>query len=224
MTKTNVSSPGGLTDPVDLLLADVAIRVQLSRTEYGKAVDRYETINKWIERDGSPLKDRVQLFYAQGSMAIGATIASKMRTDEFDIDIVAQLELPPGISPKQALDLLFEAIRGEPGSKYHSMTERRTRCVTVKYADGMHLDVTPMVRMQHTPERQSIIFHHRAEAPQEPSYPLVANPYGFAQWFKFNTPNDQAFADIFEKRAWEYEDALRGCCHGNWLVSAAGGE
>ena len=24
-----------------------------------------------------------------------------------------------------------------------------------------------------------------------------------------NTPNDQAFADIFEKRAWEYEDALR---------------
>ena len=60
-----------LTEPVDLLLADVAIRVQLSRTDYGKAVERYETINEWIEREDSPLKDRVHLFYPQGSMAIG---------------------------------------------------------------------------------------------------------------------------------------------------------
>ena len=198
-----------LTDPVDLFLADVAIRVQLSRTDYSKAVDRYETINAWMERDGSPLKDQVELFYAQGSMAIGATIASRLRTDEFDIDVVAQLDLPLNVSPKEALDLLFEAVRGEPGSRYFRMAERRTRCVTVNYADDMHLDVTPVVRMGGTPERQSLIFHHKAEAPQEPSYPLIANPYGFAEWFKLNTPNDQAFADIFEKRAWEYEEALR---------------
>ena len=198
-----------LTDSVDLLLADVVIRVQLSRTDYSKAVDRYETINKWIEREDSWLKDRVELFYPQGSMAIGATIASRLRADEFDIDVVAQLALPPNVSPKYALDLLFEAIRGDPGSRYYRMAERRTRCVTLNYADDMHLDVTPVVRMVGTPERQSIIFHDRAEAPQEPSYPLIANPYGFAEWFKLNTPNDQAFADIFEKRAWEYEEALR---------------
>jgi len=198
-----------LTEPVDLLLADVAIRVQLSRTDYGKAISRYETINEWIERDGSPLKDRVHLFYAQGSMAIGATIASRLRTDEFDIDVVAQLDLPLNVSPKDALDLLFEAIRGAPGSRYYWMAKRRTRCVTVNYADNRHLDVTPAVRMGGTPERQSVIFHHRAEAPLEPSYSLVANPYGFAEWFKRNTPNDQAFADIFEKRAWEYEEARR---------------
>ena len=198
-----------LTEPVDLLLADVAIRVQLSRTDYGKAVERYETINEWIEREDSRLKDRVQLFYPQGSMAIGATIASRLRTDEFDIDIVAQLDLPHNVSPKDALDLLFEAIRGKPGSRYYRMAKRRTRCVTVNYADSMHLDVTPVVRMGGTLERQSFIFHHRAEAPQEPSYSLIANPYGFAEWFKRNTPNDQAFADIFEKRAWEHEEALR---------------
>ena len=198
-----------LTDSVNLLLADVVIRVQLSRTDYSKAVDRYETINKWIEREDSWLKDRVELFYPQGSMAIGATIASRLRADEFDIDVVAQLALPPNVSPKYALDLLFEVIRGDPGSRYYRMAERRTRCVTLNYADDMHLDVTPVVRMVGTPERQSIIFHDRAEAPQEPSYPLIANPYGFAEWFKLNTPNDQAFADIFEKRAWEYEEALR---------------
>ena len=63
--------------PIDLLLADVAIRVQLSRTDYDKAVRRYETVSEWIERDGSPLVDLVALFYPQGSMAIGATTAAR---------------------------------------------------------------------------------------------------------------------------------------------------
>ena len=104
-----------LADPTDVLLADVAIRVQLSRTDYSKAVSRYRTVNHWIEREQSPLKDRVRLFYPQGSMAIGATIASKLRTDEFDIDVVAQLDLPDHVLPWEVLDLLYKAIRGEPG-------------------------------------------------------------------------------------------------------------
>ena len=204
MTTTNSLRPL-LTDPADILLADVAIRVQLSQTDYNKAVSRYRTINDWIERDGSPLKDSVELFYPQGSMAIGATIASKLRTDEFDIDVIAQLDLPANVSPREPLDLLFEAIRGEPGSRYYRMAKRRTRCVTVDYSDDMHLDVTPTLRMWGTPERQSWIFHHRPEAPQEPSRRLIANPYGFAEWFKVSTPQDYDFADIFEKRAEEYE-------------------
>ena len=200
--------PPQLTETPDILLADVAIRVQLSRTDYNKAVDRYQTINDWIERDGSPLKDRVQLFYTQGSLAIGATIASKLKTDEFDLDLVAQLSLPEYVSPHEPLDLLFKAIRGEPGSRYYRMTKRRTRCVTVDYSDNMHIDVTPVIRRLDAPERESWLFHDRPEAPQEPSYRLIANPYGFAEWFKANTPPDQDFANIFEKRLAEYEQLM----------------
>ena len=153
-----------LTEPTDILLTDLAIRVQLSSTDYNKAVDRYQSINNWIERDGSPCKDLVQLFYPQGSMAIGATIASKLKTDEFDIDLAAQLNLPEYVSPREPLDLLFEAIRGEPGSRYYRMTKRRTRCITVSYSDKMHLDVTPLIRREDTPERESWIFHHRSKS------------------------------------------------------------
>ena len=39
----------------------------------------------------------------------------------------------------------------------------------------------------------------------EPDLTLVANPYGFAEWFKAVTPVDHEFADIFAKRAGEYE-------------------
>ena len=204
-TTTMLQPPNPISSPVDVLLADVAIRIQLSHTDYERATQRYRTINEWIERDGSPLKDRVQLFYPQGSMATGSTAASRLRTDEFDIDVAAQLDLPPDVPPSIALGLLYEAVRGEPGSRYYRVTKRRTRCVTIDYADNMHLDVTPMVRQAGTPERESVIFHHRAEAPHEPSYRLIANPYGFAEWFKETTPLDHDFSLSYQSRARDYE-------------------
>ena len=203
---TRQGSP--FSEPLDTLLADIAIRIQLSQTNYDKAVARYEALSEWIERDGSPLAGRVALFYPQGSMAIGAAIASRVTNDEFDLDVVAQLDLPAGIAPGRVLDLLFLAINGEPGSRYHGKVRRRTRCVTVEYADNMHVDVTPAVRRSGTPERESWIFHHRKEAPTEPSFPCVANPYGFAEWFKDVTPREHQFAEAFMARAVEYERAL----------------
>ena len=208
-----VQENSSLTDISDTLLADVAIRVQLSRTDYGKAVDRYQKISDWIERDGSPLKGRVLRFYAQGSMAIGATIASRLRTDKFDIDVgtdkfdidvVAQLDLPANTSPEHVLNLLYQAIKGGRGSRYYEVTRRRTRCVTIQYADGMHVDVTPALRRPDTPERESWIFHHRPETPADPGYRLIANPYGFAEWFLGAIPNDQAFSAAIDARASAY--------------------
>ncbi len=201
------ATPSHLTETTDTLLADVAIRIQLRPTHYNMAVERYQKICKLIERGNSPLKDCVDLFYPQGSMAIGATIASKLKTDEFDIDIAAQLDLPECISPNEPLDLLFEAIRGEPGSQYYQMTKRKPRCITVSYSDKMHLDVTPLIRRKYTPERESWIFHHKPEAPSE-SGKAITNSYGFSGWFKDNTPLDQDFANLFEKRASEYEQMV----------------
>jgi hypothetical protein len=194
-----------LSEPVDVLLADVAIRIQLSRTDYDKAEQRYQTLGDWIDRPASPLHGRVQLVYAQGSMAIGATTASRLTTDEFDVDSIAQLGLPRGTPPQTALDLLFESIRGEPGSLYYDMAERRTRCVTVHYADKMHADITPMIRLFERAERVSHLFHSKPEDSRDPDLTLTANPYGFAEWFKASTPLDHDFAQVFAKRAQDYE-------------------
>jgi len=194
-----------LSEPVDVLLADVAIRIQLSRTDYRKAEERYATLGEWIDRKGNPLAGRVQLVYPQGSIATGTTIASRVTTDEHDVDFIAQLGLPYGTAPKTVLDLLYESIRGERGSLYYDMAERRNRCVTVHYADKMHADVTPMIRLIGQPERESHLFHSRQEAPAEPDLTLVANPFGFAEWFKAITPLDHEFAEIFAKRAGEFE-------------------
>lgn len=192
-------------NPADALLADVAIRIQLSPTAYGQAVQRHESIKAWIERADSPLSGLVELFYPQGSMATRSTIASKLRTDEFDIDIVAALSIDADTAPGDVLGRLYRAIKGEAGSRYYEMTKRRTRCVTVHYADGMHLDVTPMVRRPATPERESWLFHHREGTARDESDRLIANPYGFAEWFNENTPLDYTFVQQYEARSLDYE-------------------
>ena len=62
---------------------------------------------------------------------------------------------------------------------------------------GMHVDLTPAVLLSGRPERESTIFHHRAETPEIPGRHVNANPYGFAEWFKANTPPEALFGTAF---------------------------
>lgn len=98
----------------------------------------------------------------RGRWRIRATIKSRTRSDGYDIDIVAELILPSQTPPGLILDLLFEAISGPPGSQYYGKVERQTRCVTVHYADGMHLDITPTILFDASDPRQSWLFHAKA--------------------------------------------------------------
>jgi hypothetical protein len=191
---------------LDVLLADIAIRIQLTATDYQAAIDHYNAINEWIDRPDSPLHGLVELFYTQGSFAIGATIARHSTDDEFDLDAMAQLGLPTNVDPERPLSLLMTAIRGEKGSRYYDMTDRKTRCVTVNYAT-MHLDTTPTVRLLAREERTGFIFHSKPEDPREPKFSLYANPFGFSDWFTRMTPADEAFGVFFEKRSLDYARA-----------------
>lgn len=196
-----------LTSPIDVLLADIVIRLQLNRTAYREAVDRYETIQKWIDRDESPLRGRVDACYPQGSMAIQATVASKGTADEHDLDVVAELKLSPDVSPEIPLELLYRSILGTLGSRYWGKTRRRSRCVTVDYSN-MHLDITPSVRLDSRPPRECRIFESPTHDRYAPSRPIVANPYGFAKWFNDVTHVDDEFSELFNQRMLAYESAM----------------
>jgi len=196
-----------LDDVRDLLLADVAIQIQLSPSNYRLAVERVETLAAWLDRDGSVLAGRVQLVYPQGSMAINATIASCLKNDEFDVDVIAQLDLPAGTTPQRALDLLYWGIKGDKGSRYHGVTHRNTRCVTVDYAE-MHVDITPAQLIPGREPRVSHIFHHRPEELSVPGERILANPYGFAEWFNAILPRMKTFEEFYEARSRSADSVL----------------
>lgn len=187
---------------VEVLLFDVARRVQLPMSDYRLAIDRYQTMDRHLRRPESVLKDYIARLYPQGSMAIGAVISSKFENDEFDVDVFVELGCDPFVEPAAALDALELSIEGETGSRYHGKTTRNTRCVTVHY-DSMHIDFTPGVRLVHTDERTSNIFHAKHNEPEEKHFHVVANPWGFADWFEANTPSAKAFAEAVLRKVSE---------------------
>jgi hypothetical protein len=208
MNEFNSNLLGSSAPLGEILLAETAIRIELPPSLHGLAVDRYETIRNYIEREGSPLAGGVRIFYPQGSMAIRATIRSRKREEGFDIDIVAELILPVTMAPSAVLDLLFAAINGERGSRYYGKVERNTRCVTVHYEDGMHLDITPSVLIDERDPRHSVIFHAKAEEPASAHRRLEMNSYGFGEWFKARTPIDLSFVEAYAKKAYAL-DSMR---------------
>lgn len=181
------------------IFTEIAIRIQLPPSKYRLACERYKAIADYLERDGSPLKDRIARLYPQGSMAIGATISSRGHDQEYDIDIVGELLLPSDTPPKIILDTLHTAIKGEKGSRYYDMVKRRTRCVTIYYEDGMHLDVTPVILKSSYPERTSDLFHDDPDKPLEEPAKLLMNAWGFCALFKANTADTTSFADRYSR-------------------------
>ncbi|EEE39088.1 hypothetical protein RKLH11_2934 [Rhodobacteraceae bacterium KLH11] len=182
------------------MLAAVAIKIELPPSMHALLAERKAAIEKHLERDGSPLKGKVRVFYQQGSVAIGATIRAKFRFEGFDIDIIVEL-VTPGLTPWQALELLYEAMRGEPGSRYYDMTERQTRCVTVHYADGMHLDLSPSELINEFDPRQSFIYHSKPEEPRSSDHKVLTNSFGFADEYNTTCPVDLSFQQEYARRA-----------------------
>jgi hypothetical protein len=199
-----VRHAGFMPDLVDIMLADVAIRIQLSQTGHDRAVDRFDAMKDWIDREGSDLRGRMSLLYPQGSMAIGSTVARVSERDEYDIDVIADLSISQDSDPTSVLDALFNSIRGNRGSRYWGKTVRHTRCVCVSYEDGMHIDLTPAVRLVGQIDRTSIIFHSKPEDPAVSDKRLLANPWGLADWFNSRTHIEADFAKFYEERADDY--------------------
>ena len=196
------------TDPwanlAEQLLAAVANKIELPPSALRSLNERRYALEKHLERDGSPLKGRVCLFYPQGSVAIGATIKAKRRDEGFDIDIMVELD-GVNLNPCETLDVLYDAVRGDPGSRYYQMTKRQTRCVTVKYKDdNIHVDLTPSELVDPTDPRHSVIFHAKPEESRDNHRRVPTNSYAFVNGYNEKFPVDTKFEVEYSR--WSTDD------------------
>lgn len=186
-----------LQDPLDALLVDIAVRVQLPPGLHKTARERGESVCKHMESQGSPLKDRVRCFYPQGSMRIDATISTRGTDEEYDLDYVAELDVHHEASPGDVLDLVYLSLVDYPTLK---PVKRQTRCVTVFFADGMHVDVTPSSLLPYAAQRESHIFHANPDKPVHEQQHVPMNAFGFGDWYNLRTPIERRFADAVNRR------------------------
>lgn len=183
-------------DPLDRILAEIAFSVQLPPSLHAKACQRYKAVREYLENT-TAFQDQIEHFYAQGSMAIDATISTRGTDDEYDIDIVAQLGCRyRHMTPLAILQALAASLRDYPVQK----VVQQTRCVTLFYADNMHLDVTPAFRDYGTADRQSAITHAKGPLPSNDDCMVPMNAYGHAEWYRARTPNEERVIEAFKDR------------------------
>ncbi len=183
-----------MIDVIDILLTVIGGEIQLKPNKQKIAEERYGALADRIQNRGFSNLGYVAELYPQGSMAIGTTIERVSRRDEYDLDVVIQITPNVGIqdtSAKAFLDETYSSItgfkeeeaKGQP-SRYADMVVRRTRCVTVQYADKMHIDFTPAVlHREHSISKPSWIFHHKESTSANQGRIVAADPSGFCEWF-----------------------------------------
>lgn len=194
----NIAAPQAWPEvsEADALLIYVAQRIQISRTQHEAATRNFGALCKYVDREGSPLQGRVLECYPSGSFATGTAIVSKAKTNKHDVDVVMELDVAPDTAPRRILRLLFDAINGEEGSRYHGKVTLNSRCVTVEYEDGTTVDLMPVARFADGPPRAGNLFHHRPE--NNESYHKPVNPWGFKEEFNARVEFDPEFFKAFE--------------------------
>jgi hypothetical protein len=183
---------------------DVARRIQLTKTKHENATRNYKALCEYVDREGSPLHALVLECYPSGSFATGTAILSHVKSNQHDVDVVIELDIHHETEPATVLEALFEAINGEPGSRYHGKVRKNSRCVTVHYDDGTSVDLMPVARFPGGPLRAGKLFHHKGAD----QFHKEVNPWAFKEHFNRQVEYDANFHELFKARRLLVESAL----------------
>ena len=187
------------TAALDEILLDTATIIELSPEDRRIAENRYRRLKTYLERDGSALApylvDGESLIYAQGSIATSTTIINGTEEERFDVDAVAEIDVPPEWSDSKALDILEEALQGFP---HVQKIVRCTRCIQLQFP-SMHMDITILDRRDRIPgDRPGEIFHSPDTGA---AHRVPSNPWGFTDWFRAVVkPGQELFVEDVRKR------------------------
>ena len=163
------------TDQLDALLLEVCEELQLKKTRYDLAVERYGTINRLLEDTGSPFQFLLPRIFPQGSMALGTTC--KPVDGPHDLDFVLQITVPHWRwHPLAGMEALYKFLRSS--ETYRGMTSLKNRVVRLTYADEFYMDILPAYTDQSS-GGTCILVPDRKKVSLCPS-----NPEGFIEWFR----------------------------------------
>lgn len=135
--------------------------------------------------DSPEFRDLTITVHAQGSRAIGTIIRPmRLRPEGFDVDIVVRLRQAAmrlyGNDPAALINTLNAVVK-RYADQHGLKVTRWERCVTLEYADGMCVDITPVI------EDERVGIPHGATHARVPDRKLrlfeSTNPKGLANAF-----------------------------------------
>ena len=182
-------------------LDKVAEEVDISPSKYQDAVDRYQSVGRWLEEGEYPNCSGELSIYPQGSFRLGTVIRPIRGGVEasYDIDLVCELPIEKDQTDPQSIKMMIGDRLLEHGTYRKLLDEEGKRCWTLEYAEqdgvGFHLDVLPAVPDPKRLQDTSIAITDK----QEGAYTWSAsNPKGYGQWF--DNKNQLAFVKVFRSQ------------------------
>ena len=189
---------------VSQLLESIAKSLDISDSHYQQAKQRYESIGRWLKRDESRVARYNPEIYPQGSFALGTVTKPILKVEEYDLDLVNELNLRKDEITQEVLKNLvgYEVKSYAWANNMNSLPKEGRRCWTLNYADGaqFHIDILPAIpdieSFKELLESQGYALSTWADSaiaitdktlPNysriDPNWPR-SNPKGYAAWFR----------------------------------------
>lgn len=166
--------------------------LDISETLFLKAKEHYEAIGKWLSDDDLFKKFGIDI-YTQGSFSLGTVIRPVSNEDDYDIDLVCELNINKNsIKPSQLKQLIGDRLKDN--KRYKEMpADEGSRCWKIEYSDSekFHIDILPSISVKDTTILEkmgveydltqfSIYFTDK----NKPNEWLISNPKGYMKWFQ----------------------------------------
>ncbi len=216
----------------DKIFDNIADELDISPSLYKTAVDRYTAIGNWLDEinltdvfEGSEdiiPKGKIKAnIFPQGSFALGTVVKPWMNGEEqeYDIDLVFQLDLEVGTKKPHALKKAVGQRLKSHGSYAQMLKEEGKRCWTIAYAEHnkiqFHLDILPALNgvgiSLSRYDNKEISISDKIDSSHYQW--LSSNPRGYAEWFR--EKNIIAFNRIkeFERQRVAAKEAIFATVH-----------
>ena len=211
------------------IFQDLITELDIPVYHYERAKDRARSLENWLLRDSSSVKQLKPEVYPQGSFRYGTVIRPIDDDGYYDLDLVVTFELSKSVATqKQIKDLLGGEIEAYATAKqFKEKPSEKYRCWRLNYADevSFHMDVLPSLpngnelKLEHT--RMSVpidLAQHEISITdmRHPSYTSIcdnwfsSNPRGYAKWFEAIARGYAAdrIALLLESRAYASVDEI----------------
>ncbi|WP_051596966.1 SMODS domain-containing nucleotidyltransferase [Curtobacterium sp. UNCCL17] len=150
--------------------AFLANKVNLSDARITQLNERVAAITNFLQTGEDQFAENFIDVLPQGSYAHRTIINPVQQNDEFDADLLLEMDEVEGWEAEDYVQELYTVFRSS--ATYRDMVSRHARCVKVDYANAFHIDVVPYM------ERHG---EHYITNRDENLFELT-NPEGYNEW------------------------------------------
>ncbi|MBU0507438.1 nucleotidyltransferase [bacterium] len=170
------------------LLEVLGEQLDITDSQHEAAKSHYKAVGAWLNQEDSEIAKYNPIIFPQGSFRLGTVVRPIGDVDEYDVDLVCELQAlnQRAVTPLQLKELVGKRLR--ENKKYDAMLEPLNRCWRLNYADGarFHMDILPAVpdlTVAPTPA-PSKSFGPISIPDRSLNDWYYSNPTAFAEWFK----------------------------------------